>query len=184
MRASGSLGDCQRARAAASARANLYAVITSGLGALDSALHGSASRSAYRMITDVLDGRPAATVVAATIASGAGGVPGFGHRIYTESDPRAMLIFDQLVEHRDHLPGAQSVLAAVAELESVMDRHAGGFGNVDLALAALALSTGMDAEAGSVIFAIARMGGWIAHALDEYHQAPLRLRPIGRYVGP
>lgn len=168
------------ARAAASARANPYAVVLSGLGALDSTLHGSASGSAYRMLEAVVAGRSATHVVAETIASGAGGVPGFGHRIYTGIDPRAELIFQRLAQ----LPAAASVLAAVEELTAVMTVHSGGFGNVDLAVAALALVAGMAEEAGAVIFAIARSGGWIAHALDEYRQAPLRLRPVGRYVGP
>jgi citrate synthase len=58
------------------------------------------------------------------------------------------------------------------------------FRNVDLALAALASATGMPEDGGEVIFGIARIGGWIAHAIDEYQQTPLRLRPVGRYVGP
>ena len=37
---------------------------------------------------------------------------------------------------------------------------------------------------GEVIFATARTVGWMVHALDEYAQPPLRLRPVGRYVGP
>ncbi|SDS99390.1 citrate synthase [Microlunatus soli] len=174
------------ARAAASARANPYAVVGSALGALDSGLHGRASVSAYRMLAAVANGTPATEVIAATIAAGVGGVPGFGHRIYTAVDPRAELIFARLAElsRRGVLPDACPALAAAEELVAVLRVHSGGFGNVDLALAALALAFGMPAEAGSVIFAIARIGGWIAHALDEYRQPALRLRPIGRYVGP
>ena len=56
--------------------------------------------------------------------------------------------------------------------------------NVDLALGALTLATGMRDDAGEAVFATARTIGWMVHALDEYTQPPLRLRPVGRYVGP
>jgi citrate synthase len=54
---------------------------------------------------------------------------------------------------------------------------------VDFAIAALALLTGMPADAGEAIFAIARTAGWIAHALEEYGDRPSRFRPSGRYAG-
>jgi citrate synthase len=168
------------ARAAASARANPYAVVVSGLGALDSALHGNASRSAARMLAAVLSGRSPRQVVAETIAGGRGGVPGFGHRIYTTLDPRAELIMELLAE----LPSAGPAIEAADQVTRVITDHGTGFRNVDLALATLVVATGMAEEAGEVIFAIARIGGWIAHAIDEYAQPPLRLRPVGRYIGP
>ena len=168
------------ARAAASARANPYAVVTSGLGALDSPLHGSASLAAYRLLAAVLDGESADQALARASAAGRGGIPGFGHRIYLTADPRAEMILELLADKPDAAP----VLAAVDRIVAVMADRTGGFPNVDLALAALAHAGGLPDESGSVIFAVARMGGWIAHALDEYGRAPLRLRPIGRYIGP
>ena len=41
----------------------------------------------------------------------------------------------------------------------------------------------MPATAGETIFAVARTAGWIAHALEEYGERPLRMRPSGLYVG-
>jgi citrate synthase len=54
---------------------------------------------------------------------------------------------------------------------------------VDLALAVFTVSCGMHAEAGETVFAVARTAGWIAHALEEYGERPLRMRPSGQYVG-
>jgi citrate synthase len=168
------------ARTAASARANPYAVVLSGLGALDSALHGNASRTAYRMLAAVLAGESPRSVITRTIVAGRAGVPGYGHRIYRAVDPRAELLFELLAG----LPDASPVLKAAEQVTSIVADHGATFRNVDLGLAALALLAGMAEEAGEVIFAVARIGGWIAHAIDEYQQAPLRLRPVGRYVGP
>jgi citrate synthase len=55
---------------------------------------------------------------------------------------------------------------------------------VDLALGALSVSFGMPAEAGETVFAVARTAGWIAHALEEYGEPELRMRPRGSYDGP
>ena len=168
------------ARAAASARANPYAVVLSGLGALDSALHGNASRAAYRMVAAVESGEDPRAVIGRTLAAGRIGVPGFGHRIYRAADPRAELIFGLLVD----LDGAGPAVAAAAAITDLVSDHGAMFRNVDLALGTLARAAGMSEEAGEVIFSIARIGGWISHALDEYQRPALRLRPVGRYVGP
>lgn len=65
-----------------------------------------------------------------------------------------------------------------------MARQGGLHANVDLALAVLTVSCGMAAEAGETVFAVARTAGWMAHALEEYQERPLRMRPSGQYHGP
>ena len=168
------------ARAGASARATPYAVASSGLGALDSALHGNASGAACELIRLVLDGADARTALAQTVARTARPAPGFGHSLYSGIDARAGILLPLVAE----LPGGSAVADAVDRLAAEVLSRTGRHPNVDLALAALTLAAGMPADAGAAIFAIGRMAGWIAHALDEYGQRPLRLRPRGRYVGP
>ncbi|ESU48169.1 Citrate synthase [Streptomyces sp. HCCB10043] len=63
-------------------------------------------------------------------------------------------------------------------------RHAPLHANIDLALAVLSVSRGMAADAGETVFAVSRTAGWIAHALEEYGERPLRIRPSGQYTGP
>jgi citrate synthase len=169
------------ARVAASARANPYAVVAAGLGPLDGPLHGAASGLAYRMLTDVLATGNAVEVISAHLRAGMA-LPGLGMRQYPEGDPRARALLAAL----RRLPDDDGVLRAV----DAVSRAAGGRGepearhpNIDLALAALCLLTGMPAEAGEVIFGIARITGWIAHALEEYEEPGLR-RPRGIYTGP
>ncbi|MEW1719202.1 citrate synthase [Streptomyces sp. NPDC093109] len=166
-------------RVAASARAHPYAVVSAGLGALDGPLHGGASGPAHRMLAEVLERGSAAAVVADHLRAGRR-VPGLGHRLYPGPDPRAEALFAVLGE----LPGAGPVLKAAREVEETTARHVKLHANVDLALAVLSVTAGMPAEAGETVFAVGRTAGWIAHALEEYGEQPLRMRPIGQYDGP
>ncbi|GHF53145.1 citrate synthase [Streptomyces morookaense] len=167
------------ARVAASAQAHPYAVVSAGLGALDGPLHGAASGLAHRMLTEVLQRGSAAAVVADHLRGGRR-VPGLGHRLYPGPDPRAQALFTRL----ESVPAAAQALAAAREVEATTARHTPLHANVDLALAVLSVSAGMPPEAGETVFAVARTAGWIAHALEEYAERPMRLRPSGEYCGP
>lgn len=168
------------ARAAASARATPYGVVIAGMGALDSPLHGNASRAAHRMLARVVAGADPARVVADAVVGAGGPVPGFGQPLYPDGDPRARALLGLLAAE----PGAAPVLAAVDATAALLRDRAGAHPNVDLALAALTLAHGMRDDAGEVVFATARTIGFVLHALAEYREPPLRLRPVGRYTGP
>jgi citrate synthase len=161
------------ARVAASALANPYAVVSAGLGAVDGRRHGAASTLAHRFLADALDDPVAA--LADRLRSG-DPVPGFGHRIYRTRDPRAGLVLDLL--------GDVPVRAAVDAVTERLAGRPGGFPNVDLALAAVVHAHGLPAGAGEAVFAVARIVGWIAHALEEYAEPGLRFRAEGVYTGP
>ena len=168
------------ARMAATARGSAYAVIGAALGAFDAPLHGTASRAARVLLEDVLGRTDATVAVAAAVAGTGRGVPGFGHPLYTGTDARAATLLPLVYA----LPGGDRLREAVDAVADVVDRHARARPNVDLALAALTIAADMPADAGTAIFAVGRMVGWIAHAIAEYSQPPLRLRPRGQYVGP
>ncbi len=167
------------ARVAASARADPYAVVSAGLAALDGPLHGGASRLAYRLLAEVVDRGDAVLVVSEYLRAGQP-IPGFGHGLYPDGDPRARVLLAAIAA----LPAAEPLLAAAREIARAAGRERALRSNVDLALAVLTLAAGMPAEAGEVIFAVARTVGWLAHALEEYQETPLRLRPRGVYAGP
>ncbi|MFC4950871.1 citrate synthase [Pseudonocardia sp. GCM10023141] len=164
-------------RVAASARAHPYAAVSAGLGALEGPLHGGASEQAHRMLLDALE-RGSVAVVAEHVRSGQR-VPGLGHRVYRSADPRAEALFALLTA----LPQARGAVTLAREIAEIMSRSQALPANVDLALAALSVAFGMPAHAGETIFAVARTAGWIAHALEEYAAAPLRMRPSGHYRG-
>jgi citrate synthase len=163
------------ARVAASTRAHPYAAVSAGLAALDGPLHGAASGLAYALLADAVRSGDPIGAVSERLRVG-GPIPGFGHPLYPDGDPRAAELLALLAGVPGE-PEAREVIDAVA-------RTALQKPNVDFAIAALALLTGMAADAGEAIFATARTAGWIAHALEEYGDRPSRFRPSGRYAGP
>jgi citrate synthase len=73
---------------------------------------------------------------------------------------------------------------AVADgLRAAASRRGPGLPNVDFALPLLAHAYAMTPDAGEVIFITARTVGWIAHALEEYEETPMRFRYHGAYRG-
>ena len=166
-------------RVAASARAHPYAAVSAGLGVIEGPLHGAASGLAHRLLQDVLEQGDAAPVIADELRAGRR-VPGLGHRLYPGEDPRARALFSLL----ERIPRAEPALLAARDIVETTARHAPLHANVDLALAVFTVSCGMAPTAGETIFAVSRTAGWIAHALEEYGERPLRMRPSGLYAGP
>lgn len=156
------------ARVAASARANLYAVVSAGLGALDGQYHGAAPTLAYEFLQRAQ--RDPLGALSDQLRSGEP-VPGFGHKIYQERDPRAEVLLGLLGDH----PIVETV-AAIAERRRA-------FPNSDLAIAAMMHAYDFRPDAGDALFALARMVGWTAHALEEYAAPALRFRAMGIYTG-
>ena len=162
------------ARVAASTRAHPYAVVSAGLAALDGPLHGAASGLAYELLRTAVASKDPVGTIAERLRSG-GTIAGFGHRLYPDGDPRAKTLLPLIDD------GPVRVIAeAMAE---VMRERSGIHPNIDFALATLALTHEMPADAGEAIFAVARTAGWIGHALEEYADRPLRFRPDGQYSG-
>ncbi|NUT31457.1 MAG: citrate synthase, partial [Hamadaea sp.] len=161
-------------RVAASTRAHPYAAVSAGLGALDGPLHGAVGATVYRMIdTARRDG--AAVAIGEQLQSGTM-LPGFGHGLYPDGDPRGTAI----LAHARALDGDGALRTTLDELERVAARRP----NVDLGIAALAHATGMSVGGPELIFAVARTAGWIAHVIEEYAQPPHRFRWRSGYTGP
>ncbi|MEA3056305.1 MAG: citrate synthase [Actinomycetota bacterium] len=155
------------ARVVASTWADPYLVVLAGLAALGGPLHGGASEAARALLRE--------DDVRAAIGRGLDAnelVPGFGHRVYRLRDPRAELLLDRI-----------EMTPALTDALDEMRRRRLPFPNVDIAVAAFAEEHEMVADAGALMFAVARVGGWLAHAVEEYDHR-LRFRPRAAYVGP
>ena len=167
-------------RVAASARAHPYAVVSAALGAFDGPLHGAAGSHAYRLVADALrSGDPVATYADRLRTQGR--VEGFGHAAYPDGDPRARILLTLLDAAGEEFPA--HVRDVADGLRAAASRRGPGRPNVDFALPLLAHAYDMVPDAGEVIFIIARTVGWIAHALEEYEEPPMRFRYQGAYRG-
>ncbi|MGY6501393.1 MAG: citrate/2-methylcitrate synthase [Acidimicrobiales bacterium] len=169
------------ARVAASTRADPYAVVGTGLGVLSGSLHGTASVPVQRLLADVGSAEQAGAVVSEHLRH-ASIVPGFGHALYPDGDPRATALLELVRSSAAGLDPAR--LAAVDAVRTVMGEDAPADPNVDFGLAALAHVAGFQMGAGEAVFAVARAAGWIAHAIEEYGERGNRYRARARYVGP
>ena len=143
------------ARAAASVRADPYAVVGTGLGAVSGALHGGASLGAETLIAAASGPDDVPRVVAELLRRGEK-VPGFGHFVYRGGDPRATVLLDLV---RRAAPKSGQLAVADAVLAEVRQK-ALPEPNIDFAIATLAQVAGMVRGAGEAIFAVARTAGW------------------------
>ncbi|MDJ0771691.1 MAG: citrate synthase [Ilumatobacter sp.] len=156
-------------RVAASVRAEPYAALSTGLNVVGGSLHGAASRIAADMLASAQrDG--AERTVRARLA--AGRLPGFGHTVYRNGDPRLAPLLDA-VSAIPHEGGRWDV---VADVLAVAGRHLGKHPNVDLGLAALLFVGRLPLDA--PLFAIARLAGWGAHYDEEIGERAVRFRGL------
>ena len=165
------------ARIAASVRGDPYSVVTAGLGVLGGHLHGAASAPVHELFVSIEEIGDTAQAIGAT-QERLGSIPGFGHAVYRSSDPRC----GPLLEVIDQAWSGDSRLATVHEAADIIASRTEAVPNVDFALGALSYLAKMDRTAGEAIFAIARTAGWLAHAMEEYVEAPLRFRTRARYL--
>jgi citrate synthase len=161
------------ARCAASTGVSLYDAVIAGLAALKGPRHGGAGSLASRMLAELGDGDVAHFVVE-RVALGEP-VPGFGHAVYVDGDPRADVLLRAL-----STAGADRKL--VADLPRLMTEATGLHPNIDFALAVLMKTLDLPSGSETALFAVARSAGWIAHAIEQLQSGAL-IRPRARYVG-
>jgi len=174
------------ARVAASVRADPYAVAAAGLATLSGSLHGGASLAVEALLAEIE--QPGLALRQAKMRAGrvlgerlrrGERLRGLGHPLYPDGDPRAAHLLARL----RRAAGGSPRLAVVEALLDATRRRGLPPPNVDLALAALGHVAEMTRGSGEAIFAVARVAGWLAHALEEYERAtPIRLRAV--YTGP
>ena len=138
-------------RIAGSVRTDPYAAIVAGLAVVSGTLHGAAGAAASALFDDC-DELGAADAVRRRLAARER-LPGFGHTIYRNEDPR----FTVLVEAVRQLPDPEGRLFVFDDLLAEAGRVVSRPPNIDLALAALAFVGGIDPTA--PLFAIARIAG-------------------------
>jgi citrate synthase len=99
-------------------------------------------------------------------------LPGFGHPLYPQGDPRAAALLARFTPP-----------APLLALQTAVGAVAGQAPNIDFALMAACEALSLPADAPFGLFAVARCAGWIAHAIEQ-GQTDTLIRPRARYVGP
>ncbi|MEQ9314419.1 MAG: citrate/2-methylcitrate synthase [Henriciella sp.] len=157
------------ARVAASTGASLAAAALAGCATLTGPLHGEASARALAYLKAARDWDVDGALAA--LGSRREHMPGVGHTLYPEGDPRAAALLGWLKP--------SGVLPDAIDAAETMSGQAA---NIDMALAALCLELGLPDDAPFLLFASGRMVGWIAHAIEQLTSGRL-IRPRARYTG-
>jgi citrate synthase len=165
------------ARVVASADASPYAVVLAGLAALEGFKHGGQTKQATAFLREVAEPSRVRLVLAERLRRGER-LPGFGHRLYPDSDPRAVALLSMLAEAYPTSPALALAQAIIGEAPAVTS----GAPTIDFALAVLEHTLQLPYGTGLTLLALGRTAGWIGHALEQYQSQRL-IRPRARYIG-
>ena len=178
-------------RMVGSSNANLFASISAGISALWGPLHGGANEACVAMLEQIRqDGGDVEKYVnMAKDPDSDYRLMGFGHRVYKNFDPRATIIkasCDKLLKKRgidDPIFGIAQQLAEVARKDEYFIKR-NLYPNVDFYSGIIYRAIGIPVSMFTVLFAIGRLPGWIAH-WREMHQSPTKriCRPRQIYTG-
>jgi citrate synthase len=160
-------------RVVASADATPYAAVIGGLAAMSGTRHGGNIDRTVALLREVGEAPYAHAVIAERLRRGEH-IPGFGHRLYPQGDPRAVVLFRLIQQHYD----LSLSNAVIAEAQAAIGRAP----NIDMALASLEYEARLPRGSGMALFALGRTVGWIAHIIEQYEADEL-IRPRARYTG-
>ncbi len=165
------------ARVVASTGAHLHATVSAGLAALSGPRHGGATARAHALLLDAQASGSPAGFIAERWRRG-DELPGFNHMLYPDGDPRGAEVLRLLRGLRGDTPQMQQVETVLAATTESSGQHP----NIDGLLAAICYVHGLPASHALVMFATARLTGWLAHALEQQALGTL-IRPRARYTG-
>ena len=178
-------------RMVGSSDANLFASISAGICALWGPLHGGANEACVAMLEKIIEdgGDVDKYVQRAKDKNDSFRLMGFGHRVYKNHDPRATIIRGACDKLLDKLQIKDSLFEVAQELEKVAlnDEYFAErklYPNVDFYSGVIYRALGIPVSMFTVLFAIGRLPGWIAHWM-EMHQSPSKriCRPRQIYTG-
>jgi citrate synthase len=161
--------------------ADLHASVTSAVGTLSGSLHGGANANVMRMLQEIDESEKEAVEWVEDALENGQRVAGFGHRVYNVKDPRAKILGERSEELGEAAGDTKWYEMSVA-IEEYMREEKGLAPNVDFYSASTYYKMGIPVDVYTPIFAMSRVGGWIAHVLEQYDDNRL-IRPRARYVG-
>jgi citrate synthase len=176
------------ARVITSTGSDLVSAVVGAVGALKGPLHGGAPGPALDMVFEIGDANRAEAVLRHKIERG-DKLMGFGHRVYKVRDPRADVLAaaaERLFTRAGDMSLYRLARAVEATALRLLEEYKPGRRlqtNVEFYTALLLHGLGLEAPLFTPTFAISRVSGWIAHAMEQ-QRANRIIRPQSEYVGP
>ena len=176
-------------RTLGSAQVNLYATISAGISALSGPLHGGANQAVIDMLKRIqAEGSVKKFISRAKDKDDPFRLMGFGHRVYKTFDPRAKIIKAECHKFLHAMKVDDSLLDVALELEEAtlkdeyfIERHL--YPNVDFYSGIIYRALGIPENMFTVIFALGRLPGWIAHWKEMIGAKTRIVRPRQIYTG-
>ncbi|WP_458186474.1 citrate synthase [Haladaptatus sp. NG-WS-4] len=165
----------------ASTLSDLHSAITSAIGTLAGPLHGGANANVMKMLKEIDDSDQEPKAWVDDALDRGDRIMGFGHRVYNVKDPRAKILGEQSEDLGEAAGDTKWYEMSVA-IEEYMAEQKGLAPNVDFYSASTYYQMGIPIDIYTPIFALSRVGGWVAHVLEQYDDNRL-IRPRAKYVG-
>ncbi len=169
------------ARVCASTLSDMHSCITAAIGSLRGPLHGGANEAAMEMIENWTSAEQAETEIMGMLAR-KDKIMGFGHAIYSESDPRNVII-KKWSEKLAAEVGDNTLYPVSVRCEEVMWREKKLFCNADFFHASAYHFMGIPTKLFTPIFVMSRLTGWAAHVKEQRANNRI-IRPSADYTGP
>jgi citrate synthase len=165
------------ARVVASAGVQPYMVVTGGLAALQGYRHGGMIAQVESLLRETGEPHDAQRTISERLRRGER-IPGFGHPLYPDGDPRGTLLLQLMAESYPDAPALHLANALIDRMRQSLDL----LPNIDFTLAVLARVLTLPDGGALAIFALGRTIGWIGHALEQYAGGDM-IRPRASYNG-